>query len=64
MCLGFLNKEAWLATGSISQILSAIYSLMIKPELEHIFDQELYDMYQYNHLQYDAAARASAQRAN
>ncbi|KAJ7375751.1 hypothetical protein OS493_039141, partial [Desmophyllum pertusum] len=64
VCLGFLSEENWLPTRGVQDVLSALFSLLIRPELENAADQSLLNMYNNNRAVYEEKARKSAQDAN
>ncbi|KAJ7387347.1 hypothetical protein OS493_004338 [Desmophyllum pertusum] len=63
VCLGFLSEENWLPTRGVQDVLSALFSLLIRPELENAADQSLLNMYNNNRAVYEEKARKSAQDA-
>ncbi|XP_077985360.1 uncharacterized protein LOC144440003 [Glandiceps talaboti] len=60
VCLSFLSRDAWVATGTIEQLLHAIYSLLIKPEIENSFDHDVLNKYQHFRRDYETLAKRSA----
>lgn len=60
VCLGFLSEENWLPTRCVRDVLSAVFSLLIKPELENSADQTLLQAFNNNRAFYDNKARRSA----
>ena len=60
VCLGFLSEEDWLPTRCIRDVLSAVFSLLIKPEPENSAEQALLQAYNHNRASYEEKARRSA----
>ncbi len=63
VCLGFLSEENWLPTRCVRDVLSAVFALLIRPELEIAADQTLLNMFNHNRSVYEEKARKSAQDA-
>ena len=63
VCLGFLSEENWLPTRCVQDILSGVFSLLIRPELENAADQALLQAYNHNRADYEEKARKSAKNA-
>ncbi|XP_019617325.1 PREDICTED: ubiquitin-conjugating enzyme E2 13-like [Branchiostoma belcheri] len=63
VCLRFLSEDEWVAGGTIEQVLSALFSLMIRPELNNAFDHEVLNVYHHFNLDYNKMARDSAKKA-
>ena len=60
VCLGFLSEEDWLPTRCIRDVLSAVFSLLIKPEPENSAEQALLQAYNHNRASYEEKDRRSA----
>lgn len=63
VCLGFLNEENWLPTRCVRDVLSAVFSLLIKPEPENYAGQDLLEAYNHTRAVYNEKARKSAANA-
>ncbi|XP_070557712.1 ubiquitin-conjugating enzyme E2 D4-like [Ptychodera flava] len=63
VCLAFLAADKWVATGTIEQLLNALYSLLIRPEEENAFDHEVLNKYHHYDWEYKQLAQQSASKA-
>ena len=63
ICLGLLSEENWLPTRCVLDVLSALFSLLIKPELENPADQAILNIFNDNRMVYEDKARKSARNS-
>lgn len=63
VCLGFLTEENWLPTRCVRDVLSGVFSLLIKPVTENSADQAVLEVYTHNRVVYEEKARKSAMNA-
>ncbi|XP_074630685.1 uncharacterized protein LOC141889322 isoform X2 [Acropora palmata] len=63
ICLGLLSEENWLPTRCVLDVLSALFSLLIKPELENPADQAILNIFNDNRRVYEDKARKSARNS-
>lgn len=63
VCLGFLTEENWLPTRCVRDVLSGVFSLLIKPEPENSADQSVLETYNHWKAVYEEKARKSAMHA-
>lgn len=63
VCLAFLNDNNWLPTRTIEDVLSAVFSILIRPEPENAYDPATLNMYNGDNTKYQQMARKSAQNA-
>eukprot|EP00058_Branchiostoma_floridae_P027087 XP_002612578.1 hypothetical protein BRAFLDRAFT_78802 [Branchiostoma floridae] len=63
VCLRFLSEDEWVAGGTIEQVLSALFSLLIRPEENNAFDHDVLNTYHHFRRQYNKMACNSAKKA-
>ena len=63
VCLGFLTEENWLPTRCVRDVLSGVFSLLIKPVPENSADQSVLETYNHCKAVYEEKARKSALNA-
>ena len=63
VCLGFLTEENWLPTRCVRDVLSGVFSLLIKPVPENSADQAVLETYNHRKAFYEEKARRSAMNA-
>ncbi|CAH1228655.1 UBE2D4 [Branchiostoma lanceolatum] len=63
VCLRFLSEDQWVAGGTIEQVLSALFSLLIRPEEDNAFDHAVLNNYHHFRGTYDKMACESAEKA-
>ncbi|XP_066282960.1 ubiquitin-conjugating enzyme E2-22 kDa-like isoform X1 [Branchiostoma lanceolatum] len=63
VCLRFLSEDEWVAGGTIEQVVSALFSLLIRPEEDNAFDHAVLNDYHHFRRQYDKFACDSARNA-
>ncbi|XP_064647545.1 ubiquitin-conjugating enzyme E2 D4-like [Lineus longissimus] len=63
MCIRFLAEESWKATNSMEQLISAIFALLITPQVESSVDHDRLNKYQNFRRTYDDLAKGSAEKA-
>lgn len=58
VCLGILSSEQWKAMFSLTDICSALSSMFLSPNWEHSLNQEAFQLFHDNKIEFDRRLRA------
>ncbi|CAB4036406.1 Hypothetical predicted protein [Paramuricea clavata] len=62
VCLGFVSADKWNPTNGIEDVLRAVFSLLITPQVETAQDQQILGIFQDSKRIYERRARDSARK--
>ncbi|XP_028402984.1 ubiquitin-conjugating enzyme E2 2-like [Dendronephthya gigantea] len=62
VCLGFVSADKWNPTNGVEDVLRAVFSLLITPEVETAQDQRMLGIFKDSKRIYDRRAQESAKR--
>ena len=62
VCLGFINADKWNPTNGIENVLRAVFSLLITPQVETAQDQQILGTFKDSQRVYERRARDSARK--
>ena len=62
VCLGFVSPDNWNPTNGIEDVLRAVFSLLITPQVDTAQDQQILGTFQESKHVYERKATHSAQR--
>ena len=62
VCLGFVSPDNWNPTNGIEDVLHAVFSLLITPQVETAQDQQILGLFQESKTLYERHARNSARK--